>query len=109
MQFVSLYRKWRPQVFADVVGQEHVVRTLTNALDQKRVGHAYLFAGPRGTGKTTIARLLAKGLNCQSGPTGSPCGECDACRRIAEGHFVDVLEVDGASNRGIDEVREIRE
>lgn len=109
MAYLSLYRKWRPQTFEDVVGQEHVVRTLKNALDSRRVAHAYLFAGPRGTGKTTLARLLAKGLNCEKGPTGSPCNTCANCVRIARGTCVDVIEIDGASNRGIDEIRDVRE
>lgn len=109
MAYLSLYRKYRPQTFAEVIGQEHIVRTITNALNSGRVAHAYLFAGPRGTGKTTFARLLAKGLNCAQGPTGSPCGSCYQCERIANGYSVDVIEIDGASNRGIDEIRELRE
>ncbi|MFO7318139.1 MAG: DNA polymerase III subunit gamma/tau [Limnochordia bacterium] len=109
LAYLSLYRKWRPQTFDDVVGQEHVVRTLKNALDARRVAHAYMFAGPRGTGKTTLARLLAKGLNCEKGPTGSPCNQCANCIRIAQGSSVDVIEIDGASNRGIDEIRDVRE
>ncbi|MGI6038503.1 MAG: DNA polymerase III subunit gamma/tau [Limnochordia bacterium] len=109
MAYQSLYRRWRPQTFAQVVGQQHIVRTLANGLKTGRIGHAYLFAGPRGTGKTSMARLLAKGLNCVEGPTPEPCNVCDNCRRIAEGSSVDVMEIDGASNRGIDEVRELRE
>ncbi|NLN17334.1 MAG: AAA family ATPase, partial [Firmicutes bacterium] len=100
MGYQSLYRKWRPQTFSDVVGQRHVVQTLSNALRNGRIGHSYLFAGPRGTGKTTVARLLAKGLNCEKGPTPEPCGLCDNCRSIGEGSSVDVIEIDGASNRG---------
>lgn len=109
MTYVSLYRKWRPQTFADVVGQVHVVRTLANALAEKRIAHAYLFTGPRGTGKTTVARLLAKGLNCVDGPTAQPCGVCPSCERVAGGMAMDVVEIDGASNRGIDEMRDVRE
>lgn len=109
MAYLSLYRKWRPQSFDDVVGQHHVVRTLVNALNDRRTAHAYLFCGPRGTGKTTVARLLAKGLNCEQGPTGQMCNVCENCQRVASGNALDVIEIDGASNRGIDEVREIRE
>ena len=104
-----LARKWRPQTFADVSGQEHVVRTLINAVGQGRVAHAYLFSGPRGVGKTTAARLLARALNCRSGPTSEPCGTCEACTEIAAGVSIDVPEIDGASNNGVDDVRAIRE
>jgi DNA polymerase III subunit gamma/tau len=102
-------RKYRPQVFDDVLGQAHVVRTLKNAIEQRRLAHAYLFVGPRGTGKTSTARILAKALNCVHGPTPTPCGVCDSCREIAQGISLDVLEIDGASNNSVDQVRELRE
>lgn len=102
-------RQWRPEVFGRVVAQDHIVKTLQNAVLSDRVAQAYLFSGPRGTGKTTTARLLAKALNCEAGPTPDPCGACDACKAIADGKSFDVLEVDGASNRGIDEIRQLRE
>jgi DNA polymerase-3 subunit gamma/tau len=105
----ALYRKYRPQDFDEVVGQEAVVRTLRNAIEQDRVRQAYLFAGPRGTGKTSLARILAKALNCAYGPTTKPCGECNSCRSIAAGTSLDVIEMDAASQRGIDDIREIRE
>ncbi|HVE84757.1 MAG TPA: DNA polymerase III subunit gamma/tau [Myxococcales bacterium] len=109
MSYLVLARKWRPQTFQDMTGQEHVVRTLANAIKQDRVAHAYLFCGPRGVGKTTAARLLAKALNCEKGPTPEPCGRCQACVEIAAGTSVDVAEIDGASNNGVENVREIRE
>jgi DNA polymerase-3 subunit gamma/tau len=102
-------RKYRPQTFDDLVGQMHVSRTLKNAIAQNRLAHAYLFVGPRGIGKTSTARILAKSLNCIKGPTITPCGECHNCREIAAGNSLDVIEIDGASNRGIDDVRELRD
>lgn len=109
MAYVALYRKWRPQNFDSVIGQPHIVRTLKNAIEKNKVAHAYLFSGPRGTGKTSTAKILARALNCQHGPTTDPCGTCEACRKITEGTSMDVLEIDAASNRGIDEIRSLRD
>ena len=109
MAYVALYRRWRPQNFDTLVGQQPVKQALTNALTSGRIAHAYLFAGPRGTGKTSTARILAKALNCEHGPTPNPCGECDNCQRIAEGSSMDVFEIDAASNRGIDEIKALRD
>ena len=109
VEYLVLARKWRPQVFEDVLGQEHVVRTLSNAITQERIAHAFLFSGPRGVGKTSIARILAKALNCEQGATPAPCNVCAYCREITDGIAIDVREIDGASNRGIDEIRELRE
>ena len=109
MSYEVFARKYRPQTFDDLVGQTHVSRTLKNAVAQNRLAHAYLFVGPRGVGKTSTARILAKSLNCVKGPTITPCGECDNCREIAGGNSLDVIEIDGASNRGIDDVRELRD
>jgi DNA polymerase-3 subunit gamma/tau len=105
----SLYRRHRPQAFDEVVGQEHVVRTLRNAVERDRVHHAYLFVGSRGTGKTSLAKILARSLNCVNGPTVSPCGECEACRTIAAGTSMDVIEMDAASNRSVEDIRDLRE
>ncbi|OQA27647.1 MAG: DNA polymerase III subunit tau [Verrucomicrobia bacterium ADurb.Bin345] len=109
MAYEVLARKWRPQQFGDIVGQKHVTQTLTNAIKSDRVAHAYLFVGPRGVGKTSTARILAKALNCRKGPTPEPCDQCDSCVEIMAGNNLDVLEIDAASNTGVDNVRELRE
>ncbi len=109
MAYQVIARKWRPQTFGEVVGQRHVTQTLENAIRQNRLAHAYIFCGTRGVGKTTTARILAKCLNCVNGPTAEPCNECEACRGITAGTTLDVLEIDAASNRGIDQIRELRE
>src|SRR6184192_3463226 len=109
MSYQVIARKWRPQTFDDLVGQQHVTETLKNAIKNDRVAHAYIFSGARGVGKTTAARILAKALNCVKGPTAQPCGECDSCKDIAAGTSLDVIEIDAASNRGIDQIRELRE
>lgn len=109
MSYQVLARKWRPQRFEEVIGQKHVVKTLQNAIVNNRIAHSFLFAGQRGVGKTSIARILAKALNCQEGPTAHPCGNCNSCKEIVRGNSIDVLEIDGASNTGVDDVRELRE
>ena len=106
MSYQALYRKWRPQVFADVKGQDHIVKTLQNQIGSGRIGHAYLFCGTRGTGKTTVAKILARAVNCEHPVDGSPCGECPSCRQIAAGTSLNVVEIDAASNNGL--VRNIR-
>ncbi len=111
MSYQVLARKYRPQRFSEVIGQDHVTRTLKNAIEQQRIAHGYIFSGHRGIGKTTIARILAMALNCQSAdhPVPEPCGVCDSCREVKAGESVDVIEIDAATNRGIDEIRELRE
>jgi DNA polymerase-3 subunit gamma/tau len=108
-QYVVVARRYRPQTFVELIGQEHVAQALSNAIATQRVGHAYLFTGARGVGKTSAARILAKALNCTDGPTPTPCNQCDICQSIGRGEDVDVLEIDGASNRGIDEIRQLRQ
>jgi DNA polymerase-3 subunit gamma/tau len=109
VEYLVIARKWRPQIFEDVIGQDHVVKTLKNAIKLDRIAHAYIFSGPRGTGKTSVARIFAKSLNCEKGPTEKPCNQCANCMEITGGTSLDVREIDGASNRGIDEIRELRE
>ncbi|MGH9724643.1 MAG: DNA polymerase III subunit gamma/tau, partial [Candidatus Acidiferrales bacterium] len=109
MSYKVIARKYRPATFREIVGQEHVTRTLANAIQSNRVAHAYIFSGVRGVGKTTTARILAKALNCAKGPTADPDNTCNSCREIAAGTSLDVMEIDAASNRGIDQIRELRE
>ncbi|HOF42831.1 MAG TPA: AAA family ATPase, partial [Candidatus Moranbacteria bacterium] len=105
----SLYRKYRPQTFSDVIGQTHIVQTLSNAIKHGKIGHAYLFTGPRGTGKTTLARIFAQAINCAKSDGANPCLKCDACKNTAIGKSLDIFEIDAASNTGVDNIRELRE
>ena len=109
MAYIALYRKWRPRNFEDVVGQSHITETLQKAIDTDKVAHAYLFSGPRGTGKTSTAKIFARAMNCVHGPTSHPCNECEVCRHIMSGESLDVVEIDAASNRSIEDIRTLRE
>jgi len=109
MSYLVLARKWRPQGFEDIIGQGPIVRILTNSIEQDKIAHAYIFSGPRGVGKTSTARILAKALNCEQGPTANPCGKCPSCLGVTDGHSVDVIEIDGASNNSVDDIRDLRE
>ena len=109
MSYTALYRKWRPTSFEEVRGQDHIVKTLKNQINSGRIGHAYLFCGTRGTGKTSIAKIFARAVNCEHPVDGSPCGECSMCRQIAAGASLNVVEIDAASNNGVENIRDIRE
>ena len=109
MSYMALYRKFRPSAFDEVKGQDHIVTTLKNQLEAGRIGHAYLFCGTRGTGKTSVAKLLAKAVNCEHPEDGNPCGVCESCREIQEGSSMNVMEIDAASNNGVDNIRDIKE
>ena len=109
MTYQVLARSWRPQRFADLLGQEAAVQTLSNALNSGTFGQAYVFSGLRGVGKTTVARLLAKAVNCAQGPTAEPCGDCESCREIADGSSIDVIEMDAATHTGVDDVRDLQD
>jgi len=109
MSYQALYRVWRPRQLKDVVGQEHITKTLKNALLQDKFSHAYLFTGPRGTGKTSAAKIISKAINCEQAPVDEPCNQCETCKGIQDGSIVDVIEIDAASNNGVDEIRDIRD
>ena len=107
MSYMALYRKWRPTTFEDVKGQDHIVQTLKNQITSGRIGHAYLFCGTRGTGKTSIAKIFARAVNCEHPVDGSPCGECQTCKNIASGASLNVVEIDAASNNGVENIRHV--
>ena len=109
MSYTALYRKWRPAAFTDVKGQDHIVQTLKNQIEAERIGHAYLFCGTRGTGKTSIAKIFARAVNCEHSVDGSPCNVCELCKGIAQGSSMNVVEIDAASNNGVENIREIRD
>src|SRR5690625_505802 len=109
MSYQALYRVWRPRQFKDLVGQLHITKTLQNAIEQKKFSHAYLFSAPRGTGKTSAAKIFAQAINCEQAPTREPCNECSACKGILNGSISDVIEIDAASNTSVDDIREIRD
>src|SRR4030067_3500260 len=109
MSYLGLARKWKPQGFDDLIGQEPIIRILKNSIDQEKIAHAYLFSGPRGVGKTSMARILAKALNCKDGPTANPCGQCPSCLSVTDGSSMDVMEIDGASNNSVNDIRDLRE